>query len=49
VCKAKGVDFDKFDAYCSATSSGTTIAAESDKRPEYLPTALGDELAKLLK
>lgn len=49
VCKTKGIDFDKFDAYCSATSSGTTIAAASDKRPEYLPTALGDELAKLLK
>lgn len=48
VCKAKGIDFDKFDAYCSATSSGTTIAAESDKRPEYLPTALGKELSKIL-
>lgn len=48
VCKAKGIDFDKFDAYCSATSSGTTIAAESDKRPEYLPTALGEELSKIL-
>lgn len=48
VCKTKGIDFDKFDAYCSATSSGTTIAAASDKRPEYLPTALGEELAKLL-
>lgn len=48
VCKEKGVDFDKFDAYCSATSSGTTIAAASDKRPEYLPTALGEELSKIL-
>lgn len=49
VCKTKGVDFDKFDSYCSATSSGTTIAPATDKRPEYLPTAIGEELAKLLK
>jgi len=48
VCKEKGIDFDKFGAYCSATSSGTTIAAASDKRPEYLPTALGEELSKIL-
>ena len=36
LCKKKGVDFDKFEAYCSATSSGTTIAKASDKRPEYI-------------
>jgi hypothetical protein len=48
VCKEKGVDFAKFDAYCSATSSGTTIAPSTDKRPEYLPMAIGEELAKIL-
>jgi hypothetical protein len=48
VCKAKDIDFTKFDDYCSATSSGTTIAPSKDKRPEYLPTALGEELSKIL-
>jgi hypothetical protein len=48
LCKKKGVDFDKFAAYCSATSSGTTIAPSTDKRPEYLPMAIGEELAKIL-
>ena len=48
VATAKGIDFERFEAYCSATSSGTTIARQSDKRPEYLPTALGVELSKIL-
>lgn len=36
VCATKGIDFEKFEDYCSATSSGTTIARHSDKRPEYV-------------
>lgn len=36
VCKKKGFDFDKLSTYCSATSSGTTIATAADKRPEYI-------------
>ena len=36
VCKDKGVDFKRFEDYCSVTSSGTTIARLSDKRPEYV-------------
>ena len=36
LCKKKGIDFDRFDGYCSATSSGTTIAISSDKRSEYI-------------
>jgi hypothetical protein len=48
LCKKKKIDFKKFEGYCSATSSGTTIVRHTDKRPEYLPTALLDDLAKIL-
>ena len=33
ICKAKGVDFDKFGAYIVKTSTGNTVAHEDDKRP----------------
>lgn len=35
-CKAKGVDFDKYDAYIESVSTGTTLAPDSDKRPEII-------------
>lgn len=48
LCKAKKVDFKKFEDYISAVSSGTTIAHSDDKRPEALPSlalkALADRL-----
>ena len=39
LCKRKSVDFKQFDEYISKHSSGTTLALESDKRPEQLPVA----------
>lgn len=33
VCKAKGVDFKKFDDLVVSVSSGTTLVSERDKRP----------------
>ena len=35
-CKAKDVDFDKYAAYIESVSTGTTLAKDSDKRPEIL-------------
>ena len=33
VCKAKKIDFKKYNALIASVSSGTTLAPESDKRP----------------
>jgi hypothetical protein len=37
VCKAKGVDFKKFESMISLHSSGTTLVKDSDPRPAALP------------
>lgn len=36
LCKKKGIDFSNFADHTHSTSSGTTLAHESDKRPEIL-------------
>ena len=46
--KSKSLNFDKVEDYISSVSSGTTLAPESDKRPEALPpVALANMLNKL--
>jgi len=37
VCKAKDVDFKQFSSYISSVSHGTTLVADSDKRPAIVP------------
>lgn len=48
VCKKNNVDFDAYSDYIDSVSSGTTIAHESDSRPEALPHAALEELGKRL-
>lgn len=48
LCKLKGVDFDKFSDYIGSSSSGTTLALRTDKRPEALSTAALAALAARL-
>ena len=52
-CKAKGVDFKKFEEYCTSLSSGNTLAPEDDPRPAIvtipdrdIPDAFQKELEK---
>jgi hypothetical protein len=37
VCKAKGVDFKKYESMIHLHSSGTTLVKSDDKRQEALP------------
>ena len=47
VFSKKEVDFNKYEAYISKVSSGTTLAKASDKRPEAVPVAaLADAIKK---
>ena len=49
VCKQKGVDFKKYDSMIHLHSSGTTLAKDTDKRPEALPLARLAEMAAQIK
>jgi len=48
ICKQKKVDFDKVQDYISSVSSGTTLAVDSDKRAEIVPSAALKALADRL-
>lgn len=49
VFKAKGLDFKKLSAYIESTSTGTTLAAEDDKREAVMsPSALKDAMDRLV-
>jgi hypothetical protein len=48
VCKAKGIDFKPFGTFISSVSSGTTLAAASDKRPEVGVPLIPERLLKLV-
>lgn len=49
VCKAKGVDFKKYQSIISLHSSGTTLVKDSDKREAVLPLPALQQMAAQIK
>lgn len=49
ICKQKKVDFKQFEEYISNVSSGTTMAHDSDKRPEAVAIKALQQMASQLQ